>query len=90
MIDGEVIVAEKTRAPVILSDGTSIQIGELVGTLHFWNEHLPRYSEHGPDLGWACAVRDRIRYSLRAFSRLARSDERNRGSADSGHSPMLA
>jgi hypothetical protein len=40
----------------------------LVGTLHFWNEHLPRYSERGPDLRWACAVRDRVIYSLRAFS----------------------
>ena len=32
------------------------------------NEHLPRYSACGPDLGWACAVRDRLKYSLRAFS----------------------
>jgi hypothetical protein len=56
------------RAPVSLSDGTNIEVGELVGTLHFWNEHWPRYSERGPDLGWACAVRDRVRYSLRAVS----------------------
>jgi hypothetical protein len=58
----------EAHAPVSLSDGTNIEIGELVGTLHFWNEHLPRYSERGPDLGWACAMRDRVRYSLRAFS----------------------
>lgn len=58
----------EARAPVSLSDGTKIEIGELVGTLHFWNEHLPRYSYRGPDLGWACAVRDRVRYSLAAFS----------------------
>lgn len=59
---------DQARAPVLLSDGTHIAIGEPVGTLHFWNEHLPRYSEKGPDLGWACAVRDRLNYSLRAFS----------------------
>ncbi len=58
----------QARAPVSLSDGTDVQCGELVGTLHFWNEHLPRYSARGPDLGWACAVRDRLRYSLRVFS----------------------
>ena len=58
----------EARSPVSLSDGTNIEVGELVGTLHFWNEHLPRYSARGPDLGWACAVRDRVRYSLRALS----------------------
>ena len=51
-----------------LSDGTEVEVGELVGILHFWNEHLPRYSEKGPDLGWACLMRDRVIYSLRAFS----------------------
>ena len=58
----------RARAPVSLSDDTDVQFGDLVGTLHFWNEHLPRYSARGPDLGWACAVRDRVRYSLHAFS----------------------
>jgi hypothetical protein len=58
----------QARAPVSLSDGTDVQLGEFVGTLHFWNEHLPRYSASGPDLGWACALRDRVTYSLRAFS----------------------
>ena len=41
------------RAPVSLSDGTRVEIGELVGTLHFWNEHLPRFKPGGPDLHWA-------------------------------------
>ncbi len=58
----------QARAPVSLSDGTAVRVGELVGTLHFWNEHLPRYSERGPDLGWACAVRDRVKDSLHVFS----------------------
>ncbi len=59
----------QARAPVSLSDGTDVQVGKSVGTLHFWNEHLPRYSVRGADLGWACAVRDRVRYSLHAFSK---------------------
>ena len=58
----------QARAPVMLSDGTQIQTGELVGTLHLWNEQLPRYDSNGPNLAWACAVRDRARCSLRAFS----------------------
>src|SRR5690242_14820095 len=58
----------QARAQVSLSDGTRVEFGELVGTLHFWNEHLPRYSSKGPNLGWACAVRNRVIYSLRAFS----------------------
>lgn len=55
------------RARVSLSDGTAVEVGEIVGTLHLWNEHLPRYSSKGPDLGWACAIRGRVVYSLRAF-----------------------
>lgn len=58
----------QARAPLALADGTRVELGEPVGTLHFWNEHLPRYSARGPDLGWACALRDRVIHSLRAFS----------------------
>jgi hypothetical protein len=58
----------QARAPVLLCDGTQIRGGELVGTLHFWNEHLPRYTSNGPNLGWACEMRDRAVYSLCAFS----------------------
>jgi hypothetical protein len=27
--------------------------GDLVGGLHLWNEHLPRFPSGGPTLGWA-------------------------------------
>ena len=56
------------RAPVSLSDGTQIEMGDLVGTLHFWNEHLPRYTSDGPDLRWACAVRNQVLHSLRSLA----------------------
>jgi hypothetical protein len=69
----------QARAPVALSDGTHIELGELVGTMHFWNEHMPRYSERGPDLGWACAVRGRVTYSLRAFSEYVEGEPDWRG-----------
>src|SRR5260370_40664511 len=54
--------------PVAMSDGTRIREGELIGELHLWNEHIPRYSEHGPDLGWAADMRRRILLSLRLLA----------------------
>jgi hypothetical protein len=62
------VALSAARFPASLADGTRVEVGELVGILHFWNEHLPRYSEKGPDFGWACLMRDRVIYSLRAFS----------------------
>jgi hypothetical protein len=54
----------QARTAVTLSDGTRVENGELIGTLHFWNEHLPRYAPEGPNLRWACAIRDQMRRSL--------------------------
>jgi hypothetical protein len=54
----------QARTAVTLSDGTRVENGELIGTLHFWNEHLPRYAPDGPNLHWACAIRDQMRRSL--------------------------
>jgi hypothetical protein len=53
---------------VSLSDGTEIREGELVGALHLWNEHVPRYSGNGPTLAWAKEMRRRM---LRSLSLLA-------------------
>jgi hypothetical protein len=58
----------RARAPLSLRDGTAIAPDEPIGTLHFWNEHLPRYSPEGPDFGWACAMRDKLVHSLRALA----------------------
>ena len=52
------------RAAVRLGDGTSIAPGDPIGTLHLWNERMPRYSGDGPDFGWACEMRDRVVSSL--------------------------
>jgi hypothetical protein len=62
------------QAPVLLSDGTRVEFGDLVGTLHWWNEHLPRYSSNGPDFCWACAMRDRVLHSLRALADYVESE----------------
>ncbi|MGE5271702.1 MAG: YkoP family protein [Thiohalocapsa sp.] len=56
------------REPVTLRDGTAIEIGDPIGCLHFWNEHLPRYSDLGPDLRWAAEMRRRVLRSLMALA----------------------
>jgi hypothetical protein len=58
----------QARAAVTLSDGTKVEAGEPVGTLHFWNEHLPHYPPEGPNLLWACGMRDQMRRSLRSLA----------------------
>jgi hypothetical protein len=58
----------QARAAVTLSDGTKVEAGEPVGTLHFWNEHLPHYPPAGPNLLWACGMRDQMRRSLRSLA----------------------
>jgi len=64
----------QARASLSLFDGTRVEHGELVGTLHWWNEHLPRYSPKGPDLGWACAMRDHVLHSLRSLATYVESE----------------
>jgi hypothetical protein len=56
------------REAVTLSDGSEIQSGEPVGSLHLWNEHLPPYRNGGPDLAWASDMRRRVRYSLQLLA----------------------
>lgn len=56
------------RSAVALSDGIQIATGEPIGTLHFWNEHLPRYPDTGPDLRWACTMRDQVAHSMRLLA----------------------
>jgi hypothetical protein len=58
------VAISHARGPVLLADGTRLQPGEPIGTLHCWNEHFPPYPPDGPDLGWACAIRRRVRHSL--------------------------
>lgn len=58
----------QARVAVTLTDGTRVKPGEPVGTLHFWNEHLPHYPPEGPNLRWACAIRDQMWRSLRSLA----------------------
>lgn len=63
------------RDAVSLADGTRIEAGEAIGTLHFWNEHLPQFSGAGPNVGWAVTMQRRVAYSLRALAHFVERDE---------------
>jgi YkoP domain len=62
------------QMPLALSDGTTIREGELVGALHIWNEHVPRYSGNGPSLAWAKEMRRRMLYSIGLLAAFAERD----------------
>jgi ceramide glucosyltransferase len=52
------------RREIVLSDGTQLAKGEPVGDIHYWNEHIPRIPEDGPNLAWALAFQRRCVFSL--------------------------
>jgi hypothetical protein len=62
------------RERVTLGDGTSTEVGDPIGALHFWNEHLPRFSDMGPELHWAAEMRRRLSLSLRELAAYVESD----------------
>jgi hypothetical protein len=70
------IAPDVARAPVALSDGTRIRVGDPVGVLHLWNEHLPPFSSRGPDLRWASEIRRRVEGSLAAVAAHLERDAR--------------
>jgi len=60
---------------ILLMDGTVIEDGDPIGTLHLWNEHLPRYNPGaGPDLAWAADIRRRLVESLQSLAQHAGTD----------------
>lgn len=66
----------RTTAPrqLALADGTLVRSGESIAILHFWNEHLPRFTQVGPDLAWANIFRHRMLVSLRELAHHLESD----------------
>jgi hypothetical protein len=67
------------REPMRLADGTTIAAGELVGSLHLWNEHLPPYTNGGPDFAWAIDMRRRIPRSLQLLAEIIEREPAWRG-----------
>jgi hypothetical protein len=63
---------------VHLADGALVHRGDLVGDLHYWNEHMPALPEGKPALAWALAADRAVRDSLRELAKSIESDPRYR------------
>ena len=66
----------QSEEEVILSDGTIVRRGELVGELHLWNEHIPPLGDRRSDLAWAITFRRQLGQSLREVAAYIRTDPR--------------
>ena len=68
--EGTVLRVARTKfhAAVSLEDGTSIPPGDPVLDLHIWNERLSALGTPGPNLAWACRVKNRVQASLRELA----------------------
>jgi hypothetical protein len=62
------IALGRSTKDMILSDGTRIEKGEVVGELHLWNERLPRMENEGASLQWALKAYHLWRVSLRQLT----------------------
>lgn len=64
------------RAPAELSlrDGTRVVLGDPVGELHLWNDHLPHFPTSGPTLGWARRVHNLMVHSLSLLANFVASE----------------
>jgi hypothetical protein len=54
---------------LVLSDGTRLRPSDRIIELHFWNEHLPSFSETGTALAWARDIASRAEISMSELAR---------------------
>ena len=57
------------QAPMSFADGTSVEPGDPLIVIHFWNERLPVVPPAGPDLHWARTMHRKAVASLRLLAR---------------------
>jgi len=58
------LALNRSERDLVLSDGTRIRRGELIGELHLWNEHIPPMGPAGPDMTWGLEFYHRLLRSL--------------------------
>jgi ceramide glucosyltransferase len=67
---------EHAKSEIELDNGYRVQPGDLIGELHYWNEHLPSIGTSGPTLRWARQFREDLLISFRHLAQHVRSDDR--------------
>lgn len=67
---------ERAGRRLLLSDGTAIALGEPVGELHFWSEHMAAFARCGPDLAWAVETYRRLKLSFGLLAAALESDSK--------------
>jgi len=63
------ISLQPARTCHVLADGTHIEPGDALVTIHLWNERLPRMPSSGADLRWAVQIYRSFVASLRILAR---------------------
>ena len=56
------------RAPIHLSDGVTVRLGDIVLDIHCWNERVPVVPPGGPDIAWAQETSRRLKRSLQLLA----------------------
>ena len=69
----------ESEQDLTLSDGTCVNQGDLVGELHFWNEHIHPMPEEGPNLGWALTFQRQLSFSFRELATYFQIDAKCQG-----------
>ncbi len=59
---------------VAFPDGTHLETGDPILTLHIWNEHIPPIGRQGPTLAWGRELGQAIDRSLRALADYLRQE----------------
>ncbi len=66
----------RAGVPCALTDGTRVRAGDVVGDLHFWNEHMPRMAARGSRMRWALDFDRRMRLTMRHLAEAVQIDPR--------------
>jgi hypothetical protein len=60
----------------ILPSGHRVAVGDPIGEIHLWNEHLPLMTPGGAEMVWGMQVRRRLQRSLSQLAAFVESDPR--------------
>jgi hypothetical protein len=81
---------EPAEIDMEFADGTRVSVGEPVGVVHLWNEHLPTIPRDGADLRWAMAMRQLMQYTFRELAAASQADPRLRRARAFGGTALFA